>query len=520
MKKITHVIAGACGLLFLFTSIASAEATLTMTELTPSSGEIFARNEVSFRAVASGFTPSFTVSDSFSGSSIQGNAINGAGKFYWSANPSDVGTHILTITANDYSGNIVTLKQTIVVKPPPSISIQSISPGNKVMPGSKFSFTVANNGFTNPKYSVSDSFSGSTAPNVKIDSSGNFSWTPQISDNGDHTLTVYASDSNGHSNSASVEVSVGEGPSIKIPVVTPGASLSPGQTLTFTAIPMNFSPSIFSVSDNFPGTTLSNQNIDSMGVFSWMTTSKDVGTHVITVKGTIGVFGKSAEATQTITVLGPGGVAPTPTVLGASTAPSTASDVAISALQAQLTELNAKIASQSAGAANTPAPTSSSGGTFTTYLYSGMEGDEVLKLQKVLKEQGFFSVEPNGSFGPLTVLAVKKFQVAHGLSQLGVVGPGTRAALNALKSGTVAGVSTSESESAGTYVFENFIAWGDKGTEVLELQKRLKALGFFEDEPSGYFGNMTFAAVVALQNANGIDPKGHVGPATRAVLNK
>ncbi len=43
--------------------------------------------------------------------------------------------------------------------------------------------------------------------------------------------------------------------------------------------------------------------------------------------------------------------------------------------------------------------------------------------------------------------------------------------------------------------------------------------GYFDQEPTGYFGTITYNAVIAFQNANGIEPLGIVGPKTRAVLN-
>lgn len=80
----------------------------------------------------------------------------------------------------------------------------------------------------------------------------------------------------------------------------------------------------------------------------------------------------------------------------------------------------------------TPPSTISSGGSFrfTKPLKFGSSGTEVLELQKRLKEEGFLTATPNGYFGYGTLAAVKAYQKAHGLNQLGTVGPGTRAALN------------------------------------------------------------------------------------------
>jgi hypothetical protein len=67
---------------------------------------------------------------------------------------------------------------------------------------------------------------------------------------------------------------------------------------------------------------------------------------------------------------------------------------------------------------------------FTVPLYTGLSGDEVLKLQQRLAEDGYLYAIPNGYYGPATTNAVKSFQRDHDLSPFGNVGPGTRAALN------------------------------------------------------------------------------------------
>jgi peptidoglycan hydrolase-like protein with peptidoglycan-binding domain len=63
---------------------------------------------------------------------------------------------------------------------------------------------------------------------------------------------------------------------------------------------------------------------------------------------------------------------------------------------------------------------------------------------------------------------------------------------------------------------------GSRSDEVKALQDTLKALGHLDPSISstGYFGNLTAAAVKKFQTANGISPVGFVGPATRAALNR
>ena len=83
-----------------------------------------------------------------------------------------------------------------------------------------------------------------------------------------------------------------------------------------------------------------------------------------------------------------------------------------------------------ASAPSTPAKSASSEYTFTKALVIGSTGADVTALQKKLKADGLYTGAITGKYGALTVAAVKKFQKLHNLSQLGTVGPGTRAVLN------------------------------------------------------------------------------------------
>jgi peptidoglycan hydrolase-like protein with peptidoglycan-binding domain len=67
---------------------------------------------------------------------------------------------------------------------------------------------------------------------------------------------------------------------------------------------------------------------------------------------------------------------------------------------------------------------------FTLYLSLGATNNEVTELQKRLAVEGVYTGPVTGHFGALTKGAVISYQAKHGISQLGVVGPATRAALN------------------------------------------------------------------------------------------
>ena len=93
------------------------------------------------------------------------------------------------------------------------------------------------------------------------------------------------------------------------------------------------------------------------------------------------------------------------------------------------------------GSSAASTPTSVSGSTasvssvpsavqFTQYLYNGSTGAQVTALQKRLLADGVYSGPVTGTFGALTEAGVKAYQKKHGIDQLGVVGPATRALLN------------------------------------------------------------------------------------------
>lgn len=59
---------------------------------------------------------------------------------------------------------------------------------------------------------------------------------------------------------------------------------------------------------------------------------------------------------------------------------------------------------------------------------------------------------------------------------------------------------------------------GDRGPQVLALQRRLDALGYWLGTPDGSFGLLTEQAVYALQGVAGLTRDGVVGTRTRAAL--
>ena len=62
------------------------------------------------------------------------------------------------------------------------------------------------------------------------------------------------------------------------------------------------------------------------------------------------------------------------------------------------------------------------------------------------------------------------------------------------------------------------LMYGDKDEYVLRLQKELKARGFMTEEPTGYYGDATVAAVKKVQEKKGLTVDGIAGVATQKAL--
>ena len=64
------------------------------------------------------------------------------------------------------------------------------------------------------------------------------------------------------------------------------------------------------------------------------------------------------------------------------------------------------------------------------------------------------------------------------------------------------------------------VKMGDRGSLVEALQQRLTELGYFNGLVTGYFGEITEAAVIQFQNDHGLNPDGIVGSGTTNSLRK
>jgi hypothetical protein len=97
------------------------------------------------------------------------------------------------------------------------------------------------------------------------------------------------------------------------------------------------------------------------------------------------------------------------------------------------------------------------------------------------------------------------------------------------RTGQVAGVSTTTATTttpvgqvlgASTrFIFNMNLGYGMSNDDVKELQERLTEEGVYSGPITGYFGDLTLAAVKLYQAKHGISQTGFLGPLTRGALN-
>lgn len=130
-------------------------------------------------------------------------------------------------------------------------------------------------------------------------------------------------------------------------------------------------------------------------------------------------------------------------------------------------------------------------------LQSGSAGEAVGELQLKLKELGYFSGECDGVFGDATLAAVKRFQMANGLTEDGSADCSTQLRLY-----------EGSPLSWQTFLETAVAAFGDTGLHVRQLQRKLKELGYFEGDCTGNYGEMTQKAVALFQETNLLENTG------------
>ena len=134
----------------------------------------------------------------------------------------------------------------------------------------------------------------------------------------------------------------------------------------------------------------------------------------------------------------------------------------------------------------------------------GEQSDLVKHYQQRLKSLGYLhnGEEPDGNFGQVTERAVREFQSRNDQVVDGYLGPSTRMAM--------------DSSSAKPFG----LRLGDRSDSVRIAQRRLVHYGYLSsnDLVTGYFGELTEAAVKAFQRQNSLTQDGTVGIQTMTKL--
>lgn len=165
----------------------------------------------------------------------------------------------------------------------------------------------------------------------------------------------------------------------------------------------------------------------------------------------------------------------------------------------------------------------------TRGLRAGQRSSAVRQLQTRLRQLNHFRANPTGYYGSITTAAVRSFQRSVGLPGTGQADAVT---LRALNGRSAAMVPTSTARRATVvranapnrfdlrYVGRDYqqLRPGDSGDRVTLLQDRLRALGFFGARSTGYYGNVTTAAVQNFQQSRRLPATGIATTATQRAL--
>ncbi len=172
----------------------------------------------------------------------------------------------------------------------------------------------------------------------------------------------------------------------------------------------------------------------------------------------------------------------------------------------------------------------------------GDESDDFKKVQNRLKTLGYFNDNPTGYYGQVSVQAVKNFEKINKLEQDGelsyddlilLFSDKVKAADYKEESSKPAETSkpsenseTSQSSEVSKQESSKVIevkadnsleiaedmafGQGEESDNFKKVQQRLKNLGYFNDDVTGYFGEVSAQAVKAFEKANGLDEDGYV----------
>ena len=135
-------------------------------------------------------------------------------------------------------------------------------------------------------------------------------------------------------------------------------------------------------------------------------------------------------------------------------------------------------------------------------LRMGDSGSAVKDLQTKLKKLGYYGGTVDSTFGSGTYAAVKAFQKKYNLTADGVAGSETLKKLD------------SAYKNADSDKDDDSLRKGATGSDVKDLQTKLKKLGFYNAYVDGSYGDTTVAAVKAFQKKYNLTADGVAGSET------
>ena len=150
----------------------------------------------------------------------------------------------------------------------------------------------------------------------------------------------------------------------------------------------------------------------------------------------------------------------------------------------------------------TKTASSSSSSSSTTRLEKGSTGSDVKDLQTKLKKLGYYDAYVDGDYGDTTVAAVKAFQKKYNLTADGIAGKETLKKLDSVY------------KNADSDKDDDSLRMGDSGSDVKDLQTKLKKLGYYDGTVDSTFGSGTYAAVKAFQKKYNLTADGVAGSET------
>ncbi len=165
----------------------------------------------------------------------------------------------------------------------------------------------------------------------------------------------------------------------------------------------------------------------------------------------------------------------------------------------------------------------------TSTLTLGSQGEEVAKIQNILKDLQYYHGEITSVFDEATQEAVVKFQLDENIVTSvsdygsGFVGPQTAKVLASKLDIEVAKAATDEF--VPVEIFSRDLALNDSGDDVRLLQEELQRIHLLGIEPTGFYGDVTAHAVFKFQQTQQLlsteseQGAGVLGPKTREVLN-